>query len=177
MKNNLRRLAASVLVVISVLTLFSCRPSETVPALFQRFGNGLDVLSIEGNTDIRHMSVIKGEDTVTILETFYNKSSIYVGLELRGDTLISSDPVFEFRYQDNAIGNLTHGGFLDDPQIPPTELRYAVLQPNSDNIYQLPDRFDLTFTVKELKGWKRVFEFVIPLQRSYLDVIPSRKHD
>ncbi len=167
----------SFVLVMIVLVLFSCSTSTTVPPLFQRFGNGLDTLSIEGHTDIRHMLVTRGDDTVTILETFYSKSSIYVGLELRGETLISSEPVFEFRYQDKAIGNLAHGGFLDDPQIPPTKLKYAVLQPNSDNIDQLPDRFDLTFTVKELKGWKRVFEFVIPLQRSDCDVLPSRKLD
>jgi len=50
------------------------------------------------------------------------------------------------------------------------------MQPNlygdADAISRLPDEFVLHFKVEETEGWKRTFDFDIPLKRSDREVIP-----
>ncbi len=163
------------ILLIIVASMFGCEDIKDNLTLFEKFGNGLDILSREGETDIWNMSVTKDGDTVTILESFYNRSSIYIGFALNGEELIANEPVPEFRYDGKMIGNLGHGGFLVDPEVPPTLMVYAVMQPGSYNntIDELPDEFILDFTIREASGLKRTFEFKIPLERSDKEVTES----
>ncbi len=164
------------LVILSVLLVTpACKEDERT--IFEKYGHwkGLETISKEGATDVWDMSVTKEGDAVSVLESFYNESDIWVGLMLEGDNIVRGDCAFSFSYNGTVIGNGVHGGGIDSLKSEPPR-RYFIMQPNlygdMYTISKLPDEFVLHFKVEETGGWKRTFDFDIPLIRSDREVIP-----
>ena len=173
----LRVLSNSIVMVLVAAVIITfplgCTDQDN-KTLFEKFGNGLDTLSSEGATDLWNMSVTKDGDTVTVLESFYNDSSIWIGFRLSGEELISNGTWALFYYNGEMIGAGSHGGILDE-DVEKTWIQYKVMQPNSwFDVGELPDEFILEFVVEEAKGLERTFEFKIPLKRSDREVISPR---
>ena len=131
----------------------------------------LEILSSEGETDIRNISVSKDDDTVTVLETFYNQDDIWVGFELRGRRLIESNPAFIFSFNGTQMGHGAHGAGINDFDSDPETLHYILSPSSSFDVRELPDEFVLQFQVREQDGLQRVFDFDLPLQRSDKEVV------
>jgi hypothetical protein len=174
--NRAKTVMSSLLVILSVLLVTSaCKEDER--SIFEKYGHweGLETISKEGATDVWEISVNKDGDAVSVLESFYNESDIWVGLMLEGDNIVRSDCAFSFSYNGTVIGNGVHGGAIDSLKSEPPR-RYFIMQPNlygdADAISRLPDEFVLHFKVEETEGWKRTFDFDIPLKRSDREVIP-----
>lgn len=142
--------------------------------LFERAW-GLETLSINGETTLWDITVSKGDVSVTILETFYNDSHLYIGFRLEGEDLINSDTAFVFSYDGEQLGKSAHGPMHDDFSQTPWR-RYHILSPSSlsTQINELPDEFTLHFRVFEQSGMQREFEFDIPLKRSEKEIKDDR---
>jgi hypothetical protein len=162
-----------VLIISSLLTpflLFSgCNEADN-RSLFQRFGNGIDTISAEGLSDVWNMTGNISSSNVTVVESFYNYDSIWVGLRIEGEELISHAAYSLFYYNGEMIGAGGHGGSLEVD----TEnwIEETIRQPSSwADVSALPDEFILELVVGDMKYQERTTTFEIPLKRSDRKVI------
>lgn len=161
------------LMIVMTLLLPACGENTDNRPLFQRFGNGIDTVSAEGLTNIWNMTGSIGDDNVTVVESFYNDDSIWIGLKIGGKGLISHGIYSSFYYNGEKIGAGAHGGSLEVD----TEnwIEGTVRQPSSwADVSGLPDEFMLELIVGDMKYQERTTTFEIPLKRSDRDVIRPR---
>jgi hypothetical protein len=166
-----KRLLVVLAAVLScLLVLFSgCTEVDNRP-LFQRFGNGIDTVSAEGLTDIWNMTGSIGSSNVTVVESFYNDDSIWVGLRIEGKELISHAVYSLFYYNGEMIGAGSHGGSLEVDR--ENWIEETVRQPSSlADVSVLPDEFTLELVVGDMKYQDMTTTFEIPLKRSDRKVI------
>lgn len=155
--------------LVQFLLFSGCNQVDDRP-LFQRFGNGVDTVSAEGLTDIWNITGSIGSDNVTVVESFYNYDSIWVGLKIEGEELISHAAYNLFYYNGEMIGAGGHGGSLEVDM--ENWIEETVRQPSSwADVSILPDEFTLELVVGDMKYQDRTTTFEIPLKRSDRKVI------
>ncbi len=158
------------LIIVMTLLLPACGDSTDNRPLFQRFGNGIDTVSAEGLTDIWNMTGSIGNDNVTVVESFYNDDSIWVGYRVEGKELINHGTYSSFYYNGEMIGAGAHGGSLEVDR--ESWIEETVRQPSSwADVSGLPDEFILELIVGDMKYQDRTITFKIPLKRSDREVI------
>jgi hypothetical protein len=105
-----------------------------------------------------------GSSNVTVVESFYNDDSIWVGLRVEGKELISHSFYSTFYYNGEMIGAGSHGGSLEVDR--ENWIEETVRQPSSwADISALPDEFVLELVVGDMKYQERTTAFEIPLKR------------
>lgn len=132
--------------------------------IFENFGdNGLKTLSEKGVTTPSDIAVTKDGDTITVKESYYDKSRISIGLILKGSKLYENGLEYFFYYNGEQFKTGVYGGTTQEKD----GCRYVVM--NADTFSELPDKFNLKLVVKESTAAKRDFEFNIPLDRTNAD--------
>jgi len=170
MKHSLFRIAAglTILLPLIIMSISGCGKDDRT--LFEH-SYILKQIRGEGATDIRDITMVQGNDMVTVMETFYNQDDIWVGFELRGRSLIAAQPVFEFSFNGSRLGTGAHGAGINNYDSDP-DTQHMILSPSSSfDVKDLPDEFTLRFEVIEQEYPERVFSFDLPLKRSDKEVV------
>ncbi|MBN2239102.1 MAG: hypothetical protein JW712_04960 [Dehalococcoidales bacterium] len=171
--NILLILALVIVATASIAILPGCAGPDTRP-IFQRFGNGLPEISEDGESTLWNITGSLGSGQVTVLESFYNYDSIWIGFRVEGRELVTDWVYCSFYYDGKMIGTGAHGGGLQVD----TENWIAefVMQPShSADITGLPDAFRLEFVISNDSKLRETANFEIPLTRSQRQVIYNGK--
>jgi len=132
-----------------------------IGSLFVQFADdGLKLASEKRMTNFPGLEVTNGDETVAIKEIYFDKSRISIGFALKGINPYASDPITELYYNDKLISGSFGGGITEASK----DLYYMDLTTDIPN--NIPDEFDLKVIVKEQSGFKRDFEFTVPIDRT-----------
>ncbi len=162
------------LVLLTCILITGCNQE---PGRLFEHSPGLDALSRAGDTTILDMEQSRAGMSVTVLETYYNSSAIYVGYVVTGQDQFDYHTVCTWRIDGQIIGDGgSHGAVVEMPDSSPGR-RYFIMSLSAAQaeIAALPDEFTLEFTVFEQEGEKREVTFELPLKRGEKEVVIEPK--
>lgn len=154
-------------ILLMIITLATCYKSATIPPKRNIFmissDGGLNTVSSKGLTSLTNLDVRKDDIKISLKEVYYDKSRISLGLAYKG-IFPYANIVTRLYRQETLISDSQAGGITQQ----------------SSNLYfrdmtftipdHLPDKFDLKIVMQEQNGLKREFIFVVPVDRTTVNV-------
>lgn len=130
-----------------------------IGSLFSNFtDNDLKKASENGLTQIVEKQITNGDCTITVKEIYYDNAEISIGFFMTNYSIMQFN--YEIYYNNNLISTGASGARTKDSD--GNEMMLINMPINQT----LPDKCDVVFSVSEIDGLKRVFNFDISLNSS-----------